>query len=453
MEKIMFTWECAMVDDNRVSGLVEGLPEFPLDDEGFPLPGLVIKHFRERMKYKDSHENKEKGWTQTDLAKRLGVSEVTVRLMENQNVGLDSITRRRLVASILKIPPILLGLGSLDDLAAFLQNNQVNSSSVHTSFLSKSLKRTSLENETLSLYKDAASVYKEMHSIGTAQDSIFEIEQWIGRIHDDILRANGQQKLHLQASLWNFYDLTSKIQSDDLGDWTKALQSVNAQMELATVLDDNELRAATLYRSGQIRFAQRKYVLAKSDLDNAVALIQKSHTQLKGAVLASAGLAHALVDKDTAGKLYAQRLFEDAGRVATDRNTEDDGRFTTFNIGKYHLEYADALIALGRPAKALEMLDFAENEINPNLRRRRAYVNILRAEASISLKKPELYMATTLLTDAFDTSKTVKSDFNVGYISRLYQDLSNSSYGNSIDVADLGLALRQWKQDRSTKRN
>ena len=54
------------------------------------------------MRYKDSHENKEKGWTQTDLAKRLGVSEVTVRLMENQNVGLDSITRRRLVASILK---------------------------------------------------------------------------------------------------------------------------------------------------------------------------------------------------------------------------------------------------------------------------------------------------------------------------------------------------------------
>ena len=310
-----------------------------------------------------------------------------------------------------------------------------------------------MENETLSLYEDAASVYREMHSLGTAQDSIFEIEQWIGRVHNDILRANGQQKTHLQGTLWNFYDLTAKIQSDDLGDWTSALQSLNAQMELATLLNDNELRAATLYRSAQIRFAQRKYILAKSDLDNAVALIQKSRTQLKGAVLASAGLAHALVDKDTAGKLYAQRLFEESGRVATNGNTVHDGRFTTFSIGKYHLEYADALIVLGHPGKALEMLDLAENEISPNLRRRRAYVNILRAEASISLRKPELYAATTLLTDALDTSKTIKSDYNVGYISRLYQDLSNSSYANSIDVADLGIALRQWKQERYLKRN
>src|SRR5712691_11409968 len=90
-----------------------GLPDFALDKEGYPDPGTIVRYFREKMKYLDSSDGKEKSWTQTDLAKRLSVSEVTVRLMENNNTGLDSIARRRLLASILKIPPVLLGLGSL----------------------------------------------------------------------------------------------------------------------------------------------------------------------------------------------------------------------------------------------------------------------------------------------------------------------------------------------------
>src|SRR5262245_41462839 len=98
-----------------------GLQDWPLDQDGFPLPGVVIRHFRERMKYYDPGEKKEKTWTQVDLARRLKVSEVTVRLMETQNQGLDSMKRRRLLASILNIPPVLLGLGSLQELNGYLQ--------------------------------------------------------------------------------------------------------------------------------------------------------------------------------------------------------------------------------------------------------------------------------------------------------------------------------------------
>src|SRR5436309_14226228 len=96
-----------------------GLPEFPLDEYGFPQPGAVIPHFREQMKYIDPEDRKEKCWRQIDLAERLGVSEVTVRLMETKNNSLDSIERRRLLADILRIPPIFLGIGSLADLEEF----------------------------------------------------------------------------------------------------------------------------------------------------------------------------------------------------------------------------------------------------------------------------------------------------------------------------------------------
>jgi transcriptional regulator with XRE-family HTH domain len=55
------------------------------------------------MVYIDPDDGKQKSWTQADLARRLGVSEVTVRIMENNGAGLDSIAKRRLLASVLTL--------------------------------------------------------------------------------------------------------------------------------------------------------------------------------------------------------------------------------------------------------------------------------------------------------------------------------------------------------------
>ncbi len=75
-----------------------GLPMFPLDKHGSPLPGKVLKYYRERIKYIDPESGKEKHWTQADLAKRVGVTEIMVTLMETKNQGLASIERRRVLA-------------------------------------------------------------------------------------------------------------------------------------------------------------------------------------------------------------------------------------------------------------------------------------------------------------------------------------------------------------------
>jgi hypothetical protein len=80
-----------------------GFPDFPLDDESFPDPRVVVRYFREKMVYIDPDDGKQKSWTQADLARRLGVSEVTVRIMENNGAGLDSIAKRRLLASVLTL--------------------------------------------------------------------------------------------------------------------------------------------------------------------------------------------------------------------------------------------------------------------------------------------------------------------------------------------------------------
>ena len=427
-----------------------GLPNFSLDEEGFPVPGLVIKYFREHMKYINAYDNKERSWTQANLAKSLGVSEVTIRLMENQNIGLDSITRRRLVADILKIPPVLLGLGSLSELKAYLDSTQQHSTFPNTS--SSQTKGTHIEKETVSLYNDIWNVYSEMHSTGSAQGSLSEIEKWASRIKDDVLRTHGSQQRQLQEILWDFYALVAKIYGDDLCDWSLAFANVNAAMELAVQLDNNELRAATLYRSGQIHFAQRKFSLAKADFDGATKFAQRACPQLKGPILGATGLAYALTSKDMTSKKYVQSLLDEAGNLVTSSGFKDDGRFIKFSVAKYYLEYADTLTVLGRPGKALEVLDDAESAIDISQKRRRAYMDILRAEANMRLSSPQLHTATFLLADAFNVSKGVRSEYNIGYIARLYTNLRDSSYGNSTDVADLGMSLKRWKQTHTIKK-
>jgi transcriptional regulator with XRE-family HTH domain len=426
------------LDETRILKLLSdaGLPQFKLDKCGYPVPGQVVRYYRERMKYTD-REGKVKHWSQADLARQLGVTELMVRLMETKNKGLDSIERRRALAQILKIPPVLLGLSSLDDLTVFLQKQDC-----HSDRKVYEKKEGGIDNHTMQLYRDAFTLYNDTHSVGTAQGSIDEIEQWVERIHEALLStlANMRQRTELQHLLWNFHALSAKIYGDDLFDWEHAFHHLNQSLTLAVEMNSSDLQAASLYRSAQIHFAQRNYSLAKSDLDGSLVHARNASPSIKGASFASAGLAYAIVEKDQAGMTYAQKLLDEAEKYAS---TSDNSNIITFNTGKYLLDRADALMSLGRPSKALEVLDDAEELTNTNQRRRIAYLNILRAECYIRLKKPDYAMAAMLLSEALTVSEAVHSSFNISHIKRLHKLIASSPYGNSPDVVELGIRLGQ----------
>lgn len=95
-------------------------------EEAEKSPGRVVKWFRERMIYEDQQTGKRKHWTQDDLARMVGLTKVQVCNMENHNEGLDSIERRKTLATILKIPPVLLGLASLDEIVEIVTGQEQN---------------------------------------------------------------------------------------------------------------------------------------------------------------------------------------------------------------------------------------------------------------------------------------------------------------------------------------
>ena len=71
----------------------QGFPAFDIGPDGFPRPGQVIRHFRQR-KLKENG----KSWAQRDLAQALGKRELAVREMELRDTGLNDIVLRRFLA-------------------------------------------------------------------------------------------------------------------------------------------------------------------------------------------------------------------------------------------------------------------------------------------------------------------------------------------------------------------
>src|SRR5271165_1047468 len=91
----------------QLSWREQGFPAFDAGLDGFPRPGQVIRHFRQIKLKADG-----KSWTQRDLAQVLGKQELAMRDMELRDTGLNDISRRRFLAHLFDIPPLLLGLAT-----------------------------------------------------------------------------------------------------------------------------------------------------------------------------------------------------------------------------------------------------------------------------------------------------------------------------------------------------
>ena len=274
------------VDREKLLDLLKkaGLPAFELDAYGFPSPGKVLKYYREQMKYLDPETGKEKHWTQADVAKRLGVTEMMVTFMETKNRGLDSIERRRFVADLLKIPPALLGLTSFSDLLDLLKDQQ-SSSIPHSA-------KKMLDPETIHLYQEVFAAYGRMFMTGSAQGILPDVEGWIRKIREKVDDVDSRQKPELLSILWDFHALCAKIYGEDMCLWPPAFEHINAAMELATELDNSDLQASTLYRSSAAHLGQ-KNLLAQSDIDGALIYAKRARPYIRGAILLDAALVHA----------------------------------------------------------------------------------------------------------------------------------------------------------------
>jgi hypothetical protein len=238
--------------------------------------------------------------------------------------------------------------------------------------------------------------------------------------------------------------LCAKIYSSDLHDWGKTFEHIDNAREIATYLDNRDLQAASLCHSAIFHFRQKRSGLAKMDIDGALMYAKGASPQTKGIIFSKNACIRA-DDTSMSGMTLVQNTFDEAEKY-TDAKSEI--RNISFGKDDYLLDKAYTLVAFGRPAKALELIDDAERYITSENRRHLVYLDILRAECYIEQKKPDYRQAVSLLQSAVEDSRELRVARNIDRIEKLYGKLLETSYSKAPDVTDLGITLQDLRVKR-----
>lgn len=425
--------------------VAEGYPPFDRGNDGYPLAGQVIKHYRER-KYQQARHVRytpgEEQWTQHGLAEALGVSEFTVRKMENYHKGLDPITRREALSFILSIPPVLLGLDSL-------AHTTLPGQQKHTPRISTKPRNLLLDTQVLDRYRQDQHELWTEYFTHDGHEALTKATRESRHLRELISLTQGEpqrQLIELESLCQQFIAAVALERRD----FPTVFAHANQAVIYAKSIEKSDLLASALLRRGMAHYGCGQLSLAIADIDEAKSLIPEAPAHISGTVFQNAGMIHAHMLQDETDLSSALGWLDDAEDIARSGDFTEDLYFLKFNVGMYHIRRAIALIAIGRAnerrrkqsfQEALGELELAQRTTSPEMTRRHALINLFRAQAHCGLK--EFGTAAKEAQQALDVFKKIRSRINIGYIADLYEELCRSTYGNAPIVVRLGWELEQ----------
>src|SRR6266516_5050214 len=392
--------------------------------------GHIVKQYRKKRKKDDG-----RSWTQADLAEVLGLSKKSVQALESFDVGLDSTSRRELLIRVLDIPPVLLGL----DAGYFFERKRI------LVFAEPRIpKQVTIDQEKITKYALLVPTYWNMHYISNSliSGSIAQIRKIIQKLRGMLPYVNSDQQQQIRDLLCHYHQLATDLARDQRY-LEMSLEHAHLAIRLAERSENNELMAAALYRRGLAYFDSGNLSEAAQDLTNALPYARHARFQLKGMVYMEAGRFQSHVAHSDMEKTTAQKLLDPTERIVRKKKLEDDAGYVKLNEGRYHIGRAATLITLHHSTQALEVLDDADRLTTPDMVRRHAYIDILRARAYFT--QGDFAHATQLALDASSPCFNINSVSNIADITRLHSSLKQTSFGNSPEVARLGILLSSKK--------
>lgn len=406
------------------------IPQFDSDQDGFPMTGQVVRYFRYRMSYTDK-TGKVHSWTQAQLAKKLDVSERVIRDMEAHNKYMDSIDRRRLLSKLLNIPPALLGLATLDQLHNIISSNDTGANAKQQT---TNRTRSISTNEEVQLYRDTLPVFKSSYDSSELQAAT--IETWIKRI------ASNKPTNDVLEMLVAYHVLAGRLYTHDSAQWQKAMQHMNAAIQLAARVNSTELSTYAHHHKAEMFLIQKNLFQARDEIEHAVSLASNiNNPQVAGRVFTYSALIHAMTGSTDADTLYVQKQLQRAEKCV---GMQGDQTFMMFDKGQFLIDKADTLISLGLYPQAYTTLnDYVASSSADNKIRRKSYLQILQAELAIKQRKPEYELATDTLSSVLEENSGIQ--YYRDYVSRLLKLIRASNYGNAPDVVELMMQLRKWR--------
>ncbi len=415
-----------------------GYPAFEPGDQGFPRPGQVLKHYRLLKRKADG-----KPWTQADLAQVLGVNVLAVSEMENKDVGLKDIQRLRQLANLFAIPPLLLGIVSLEEIQVLPgQGNTPDEQAqgnVGTAAPACIVHKKRLPN--LDDYQEALKRFWTLNHQSTAYQVVPQILKQVHTLYYALPLASGPDAGQMKALLCYFHILLSGI-LEDKQQFQQAVKHADRAIQLARRSEQKPLLAFSHYRRGELWFVQENLSSAISDYEAAYAYKPFLDVSLTGAIMLKLGVASAQQAQGRMEKIrMLKHLIDPTEKMIRQSDPEDDLYFLKLNEERYHLDKSAALLAMGWAFEALDELTC----IHPSHDQRRAAYHVLLSARAYTHERVQLYpIATELATEAFTRMSMISSHVNIVRITNVHKQLSMSPYGSNPEVATLGLQLNNF---------
>lgn len=399
------------------------------EEDGLPVPGQVIKYFRElKIKPDGSH------WTTQDLAEVLGLeSKRTIEHMENENAFLDSISRRRALVVALGIPPFLLGLTPFKGVS--LQMEEA---------IAALRADTSVTESSFEVLHTALLEYWGQLSVDTAQDKLTEVEQIIRELQKQAKASNNRQYLYM---LCGYRQLAVNI-AREVQDYPRVFRHVNKAIEIARSLQDKELLATTLQERATALYEQGNVIASVESFEEAIKYSEHIYPALRGYIFVNASVSLAHVAQTTQEKSRIKHLLSHAESSRGSSNSE----YIENGIAKpqyfdpdmlsewaYHNTKAHALLELTDADAALRELELARQATPLDAVASFAYNNVYQAKAYAA--QGHIPMAATLASEALEIFLLSRSKLGKLRVSQIADDLGKSKYSSSIEIAQLRVKL------------
>ena len=344
--------------------------------------------------------------------------------------------RRWVIARLLQIPPVLLGLSSLNELLA-----QALPESEHLSMPILTRYQHSIDLEE---FQTKLKVIESGYQKDTVIDALYELAFRLDALHQAVLysgsQANSIKRLICGYQMTAGNMLRNQFHTDE------ATKHLTMAVILAKEEQYEDLYVKALIRRGVLFLdlgkiapskdsakAKHWFTLALNDFEEARSYINCVDLSQRESILLLAGATRAHLALDRTDTKQILKDLNAAGNVIHQSKANEQGI--------YYLDRASAFIAspvnkLHDTTEAFDALEEAARYIHADVPRRYAYMHI--TEALVHFDKGWYPTATELATEALAMSK---SGMNVARIATLYESLRESSYGKSIEVAELGIDL------------
>lgn len=416
-------------------------------------PGQIIKQYR-KMEPKNHPLHSQKG-----LARALGLTEKAVRDIEKRNIGLDSITRRRVLAQLLTIPPAALGIITLEEM--LLQQQAATM---------MPLTGAQREKETLfdlTVYENRLKTLWSRNHTGTAQDRLAHIAADMSDLTTALPYVTGDDEKDVRTVLCRYHHLHAHILRDQ-GQYDVAIAELEKAAILAERVKRPQLLAVTLLRIGSVlrdrgdvtealakidaargnnTAANQKRRQANLDYRAAIDCYMRIHNlerlprALYGVTLFDEGYAQAHLARENqeARRTALARLKAGGAIIAETRDILEEEFSIKITERTYHNTKAAALLAAGWSREALqELTDLMDLPEERDMTRQNAYTDYLWSQAYADLGFIDAAAAPA--QEALVKMKQIKSRLHMMRIAGLQGQLSQLDSKN-IEVIRLGVMV------------